>query len=176
MKTYDTIDQIINYIVKKHRTIKDPTKHGVHGLMMLRKANGSRVIFGEIKGFRIFDWHTADNLLTIDCMSVGYAMKGLHKIQQSSRLLLQDLAIINVYDHCAEFLSELGVDFAYTVNEYAAEMQHLHEWINEEPGILRARWINNNNDTQELLDRLSSGRKIREVEIEGRQVDMDFDL
>jgi len=177
MKTYNTIDQIVNYIIKKHRTIRDPAKHGVHGLMMLRKMNGSRMIFGEIRGFRILDWSVfEDNVLSIDSIAVGYAMKGSKKLQQTSRLLLQGLAIINVYDYCAEFLTESGVDFAYTVNEYAAEMQHIREWVHKEPGILRARWIDDTNDTQILLDRLASGRIIKEVETEGRQVDMDFDL
>lgn len=178
MKIYETIDQIIDYIVKKHKTIRDAEKHGVHGLMMLRKLNGSRMVFGEIRGFRIVDWSVFDgNILSIDSIAVGYPMKGgLKKIQQSSRLLLQDLAVINVYDHCSEFLSESGVDFAYTVNEYIAEMQHIHEWIHNEQGILRARWVNGNGDTQALLDRLSVGRKIKEVEMSGRAVDMDFDL
>lgn len=184
MKRYETLEEVVQYITKRHRYIKVPvsgvsgpsSKGGAYALKMLRKPNGKRIIFEEVKNFRIFDWVVhPDNVLCIDTIAVGMAFKGQHTISQSARLFLQDLAVINVYDHSAEFFSRSSIDFTYIEHSYAAQQQILHEWVRGDPGILRAQWLDPNDDIERLLEEFSIGRKISEVELGERVIDMDFE-
>jgi len=183
VKQYQTIDEIVKYITKHHLYIKEPVsgqgpmeKGGAYALKMFRKSDGKRIIFEETKNFRIFDWNVHDkNMLCIDTIAVGLAFKGHKKISQSSRLFLHDLAVINVYDHSAEFYSRNSIDFAYVEHSYESEQQILQEWVRGSPGIMRAQWVNEEDDIDRLLTELSIGRKIQEVVPGARKIDLNFE-
>lgn len=178
MKKCDSIEEIIKYIVRKHPTIRDKKPGGgVYAVKLLRKPSGRRLVIEEVENFRIFDWTTFnDNMLTIDTIATGYAFRGNREIQQTARLFLHKLVVINVYDYAAEFFSENAIDFAYTLQTREAHAQHSYEWLSEKPGILRAQWADEDNETTKELESLSGGRYLDELLDDGRNFNMDYDF
>lgn len=178
MKRCRTLEEVVEYILNRHKKIRDRSQEGgVRASLMWRKSDGKRQVFSEMNNFRIFDWDVLpNNSLSIQTIATGFAFRGNKEIQQTARTILSDLAVVNVYDWAAEFFSENSVDFAYTMNSEDANFQHLHEWTKGVPGELRATWINENNDTEAILNNLSGGRKVFVIDQNSRQVDMDFEL
>ena len=178
MKKCHTIEEIVQYIIRKHPTIRDKRPGGgVHGVKLLRKASGKRLVIEEIENFRIFDWTTFDdNMLTIDTIATGYAFRGNKEIQQTARLFLHKLMVINVYDCAAEFLSAEAIDFAYTLQTREAHAQHLYEWLDDKPALLRAQWIDENNEIARELEVMAGGLYLSELIDDGRNFDMDYDF
>lgn len=177
MKRCQTIDEIVEFILSNHKKIRDKGQDGgVTASFMFRKG-GKRWVFNEINNFRIFDWDVLpNNCLSVQTISTGYIFRGNRQIQQTSRTILPGLAVINVYDHSAEFFSEDGIDFAYTINTEDANFQHIYEWSRGIVGDLRATWVDETNTTEKLLMHLASGPKIVLIPDVVRSVDMDFDL
>lgn len=133
---------------------------GVHGFKILRKPSGQRLLFEEIHGWRIFKHKVHDETtLVIQSLATGLLFKGNLEVRASSTLFLHDLMVVNVYDHRAEFFSGSSIDFAYVEADYAVELQLLTEWVNEDPGVLRAQWLTPNDDYDRILDEISGGGK-----------------
>lgn len=163
MKKCSNIDEIIEYIQRKHRLVNSRSA-GVHAFKMLRKPSGRRILFEEIHGWRIFKHKVFDETsMTIETLATGLQFKGHKEVRASSKLYLDDLVVINVYDHCAEFFTGSSIDFAYVESDYAAEIELLSEWINNDPGVLRAQWLTPNDDYNRILDEISTG---------GRQIEL----
>ena len=159
MKRCSSLDEIVEFMQRKHRLI-NARNAGVHAFKMLRKPSGRRIIFEEIHGWRIFRHRVHDETtLIIDTLAVGLQFKGNKEVRASSKLYLEDLMVINVYDHRAEFFSGSSIDFAYVEADYAVELQMLSEWVNENPGVMRAQWITPKEDFDKVLDDLSLGGK-----------------
>ncbi len=160
MKRCTTLDEIVEYIQQKHRNVNARQK-GVHGFKMFRKPSGQRILFEEIHGWRIFKHNVYDeSTLVISTLAVGLQFRGKQEIRASSTLFLHDLMVVNVYDQRAEFFSASSIDFAYVEADYAVEQQLLTEWVNNDPGILRAQWLTPNEDYQRILDGLSAGKDV----------------
>ena len=178
MKKCKTVEGIVKYILRKHPTIRGKKPgEGVHAVKLLRKSSGKRLVVEEIDNFRIFDWTAFDdNLLTIDTIATGYVFRGNMEIQQTARLFLHQLVVINVYDYAAEFFSESAIDFAYSLKTREARAQHSYEWLSGKPGILRAQWVDKDNSVARELEILSGGRSIDELIDDGRNFDMDGEL
>ena len=183
MKSYDALEGIITYILKKHKYIKQAVtgvglynKGGVYALKMLRKPSGKRIIFEEIKNFRIIKWEAFNiNTLIIDTFATGISFKGKEKVSQSSRLFLNDLAVINVYDYTAEFYSRSSIDFSYVYNSHESHQQALNYFVQEKIAPLRAQWVDPDDDLDRLMEELSIGRVIEEEVPGNRMLDMDFE-
>ncbi len=176
MKVCQSINDIIKYILRHHKSIKDKRPGGgVTATKMLRKPDGTRIAFEEIRNWRIFDWQAqSENSLCINTITTGYTFRGNTEIQQTARTFLSDLVIINVYDHAAEFFSQSSIDFVYTLNTPESHVQHLYEWTHGKTGDLRARWMTDDENIEKILDTLSIGRQLNLVET-AREVDMDFE-
>lgn len=161
MKRFETLPDLMTFIQTKHRKINSK-QGGVQGYKMFRKPDGRRILFEEIKGFRIFRFQAVDDrTLTIDTLATGFAFRNNEKITVSSRLFLPDLAVINVYDHRAEFFSSSSIDFAYIEDDKVVELQMLEEYINDDPGIVRAQWLAKDDDVDRILDEVTGGRKAK---------------
>lgn len=152
MKQCKCLSEIVDFIRSKHRNIADRGK-GVTGYKILRKPSGQRILFEEIKGWRIlkFDVHK-ENCLSIDTFAAGLQFRGKSEIKSSSRMFLDDLLIINVYDNSAEFLTLSSIDFSYIESDYKVEIQVLTEWVNSNPGIIRAQWVSPVEDYDKIID------------------------
>jgi hypothetical protein len=151
MKICKTLPEIVENIKTTHRFLHNST--GIYGIKLLRKANGKRYPFEEIKGLRIQDFSMPDkNTLVIEQVGLGFQFKSNVKHIYTAKLYLSNLAVINVYDERAEFFTVEGIDFCYIHNDYVVNVKMLKEWVNNDPGIVRARWINENDDVQKLLE------------------------
>lgn len=128
---------------------------------MLRKPNGLRVPFEETRGFKILKFDTpGENAVTITQFASGYAFKGQFKHTMTSTIYLQDLVLINVYDHRAEFFSTSSIDFTYITLEKGVNIQLINEMINDDAGIIRAQWVHQDENIDRILDEISVGRKV----------------
>ena len=177
MKSYTKLEEIITYITNTHESLKKNNPGGgVCASKMIRLNSGRRIVFEETQNWRIFDWGiTSENSLYIDSIITGFAFKGHKEVQQSSRLFLSDLIIINVFDFAAEFISQSSIDFAYTLNTPAATMQHLYEYSRGKIGDIRARWIYAQNDVDRVLTEASIGRVLT-ISQDDRMFDMDSSI
>ena len=157
MKRLETLDDVMIYINQKHRKINSKAG-GVHGMKMLRKPNGRRIMFEEIKGFRIFKWQILDDTtLMLQTLANGFKFRGHEKSYTvSSWLHLTDLSVVNIYDHRASFFSMDSIDFSYVEDDFASELQMLQEWVNDEPGELRAQWVAHNESVNRILAEVTS--------------------
>lgn len=173
---------MIKFATKRHRHI-NAQSGGVTAWKMLRKPDGSRIPFEEVRSFRIFDWvaDEADKLLTIDSIAVGTAFKGNKRISQINKLYLYDLSVINIYDHSAEFFSKSSIDLWYMENDNSfvsvssIEQLSMNNWVKDTPDIVRARWVAPDEDFDRISEELCIGRKVVEVVDESRNFDMDFE-
>ncbi len=174
MKTLSSLEEVVDFIKKKHSAINKPG-NGVYGLKFLRKSDGKRVMFEEIQGLKLFDWKISGTELIIHQLAVGFEFKGKTKKHTlSSTLFLRDLVMINIYDHCAQFFSHESIDFAYVEDEYIAHVEHLIEWMNDGDGgsILRAQWISPDKNIDRLLEEISIGRTVEKKVNLPRQINM----
>ncbi len=160
----------MEYVVKKHKNLKDYA--GVYALKLLRMADGTRIPFEEISGFKINKYEVHGDMLCIHQIAAGYEFKHKRKHVITAKLWLHDLIMINVYDHRTEFFSGKSIDFVYIENSYDAKVQMLQEWLIEDPGIIRAQWAPRNDRVERLLDELSMGRKVEVTVPEARLLDL----
>lgn len=172
MKVLDSLEDVISFVKTKHRSI-NKQGNGVYGMKFLRKPNGHRIMFEEIQGMKLFDWKVNGTELTIHQLAVGLEHGGKKRRHTlSSTLILRDLVMINVYDHCTQFYSYDSIDFAYVEEEYTSNIEHMTEWLHDETGILRAQWLSPNKHIDRILEEISVGRTIeRKIELP-RQIDM----
>lgn len=174
MKRCETIQEVMEYILRNHRALKSGS--GFHGYKFFRKADGSRIPFESVDGFRIFNFECDKTSLRVDQMASGFEYRGKQRVQQSSRLWLTDLVMINVYSHSAEFFSQSSIDFSYIEKTFDSEIELLSEWTRNVVPVLRAQWVAKDNDIDRILDDLALGRKIKTAEHRVRFIDMDDDL
>lgn len=171
MEKHATLEEIVDFMRKRHPGIK--ATQGCYAMKMLRTANGSRIPFEETKGFRLIDFHVMENALIIDQLAAGMAFRGKHSVTMSSRLILQDLVLINVYDHQTDFFSRENIDFTYIEKTQDAEAQLLAGWENLSKGDIRAQWTRNDPDIDSLLDQVGCHQVLKESIDPGRVVDLD---
>lgn len=177
MKTYNTLNEIVAYIQNKHPSISSVPGGGVNGWKLLRQPDGTRIPVEAMEGFKIvkFEIHN-ENTLIITQLASGYTFKGGYKHTQSSTLFLRDLVVVNVHDHCAEFLSSSSIDFSYVINNHDAKVQMLHEWIHADPSTVRASWHHRDKNVERILDEISCGRKVAiRRQSKRRHINMDLE-
>lgn len=173
MKICDSLSEIIQFIKHRHPYISQ-TKGGVYAMKLLRRNDGSRIPFEEMNGFKIFNMLPfGENGLVVESLAAGYAFKGSFKHTVSSKLFLHNLAVINVYDHKTEFYSIKGIDFVYIENTYDSQVQMLQEWIDNDPGILRAQWCHNNTEIEKILHEISVGARVERQISSPRLLDLN---
>lgn len=170
MKTFDKLDDVVAYIQRKHGFLRTT---GVECYKLIRR-NKDRIPFEHSISSKIEDISVYSNdTLVINQMMSGLQFRGNKSISLKSTMYLHDLALINVYDHIAEFFSWSSIDFAYLerdkfYGEITAKM--LQEWILQEPGEIRAQWRCVNHKTEKLLEELGVGRSYSEPEIQPRLI------
>lgn len=150
LKKFDNIDDIVKFMLIKHKSVT-LQKFGFIGYKLLRKPSGRRIVFEEIKGFRILKHSVFDNDLIIQSMASGLSFRKETKMVVESTLFLTDLALINVYDNRSEFFSNSSIDFSYIMNDYSSGITVTSEWLNNKVGELRGQWIAKNSIIEEIL-------------------------
>lgn len=160
MKVYENLSDIVEYIKRKHSSFLNKKSLGVECCKFVRTKKGRRIPFETSRGFRIFEMEANEefNQIHIEQLALGLTMKGQHKCTMSSILTLSNLQLINVYDYMTEFYSVNGIDFTYihncSTNQDAVAMRVLHEWINGDPGIVRACWLPKNTTLDKIEEEL----------------------
>jgi len=167
VRKLETLLDVITFIGNKHKSI-GLNNAGVYALKLLRQSDGTRIPFEEMQGIRIKDFIIQnDNSLVVEQEAHGTAFRGRKSITYDARIYLSNLAMINIYDYSAEFLTVNSVDFVYIENTKNASVVMMSEWINEQPGVLRGQWfmdrhaekvfasigVNSNTKNQEGFDR-----------------------
>ncbi len=173
MIKFETLDDLIKFIKNHHKCLQ-VSRSGAYGMKFIRKPDGKRIMFEEIRGFKIFDFESVEeNSLRISQLACGYALKGKIKHTMSSVLFLSDLVLINVFDHAALFFSRSSIDFGYVENEFCADMEHLSEWLHNLPGIVRGRWESKDPELEKIINEIGLGRKVIEIEKFARGIDFE---
>ena len=175
VKVYHSLTDLVDYINKTHHFLK--TSSGVYGIKLLRKANGKRIPFEEIKGLKIHDIsvHNKDTVV-IEQAGFGLQFKSNVKHIYKAKLFLSNLAVVNVYDERTAFFTIDNIDFCYIQNNYSVNVKMLKEWINHDPGILRAQWVNKDSDVHKILDEIGGDRKIKISVTPPRNINMKGNL
>lgn len=169
----ETLHDVVEYITKKHSHLQ--SMKGVYALKLLRQADGSRIPFEEMSGIRIKKFTIfTNNTLILEQHSHGYTYKNQNIQNFDARLYLSNLAMINIYDYSAEFLTIDSIDFTYIEQSKEARVVMMSEWINEEPGILRAQWFMDD-DIDKILDRVGLRNRTRRL-VASRNLDLDIRL
>jgi hypothetical protein len=171
MQRFDSLDEIIQFIQNKHKSLS--RMKGVYGYKMLKRHEGSRIPFEEVKGLTLKQMDVVgDRSVVIDLCCLGYEFKKQMIMSFNSRLFLNNLAVINVYDHKTEFFSFDCVDFVYLETNEDARLQLFKEWILGEPGVMRAQWAAKIPEIEKILDEVGLNRKIKVAEEAARPLDM----
>jgi hypothetical protein len=170
MKTCNSLQEIIDYILKKHKYLKE----GAFAMKFLRKHNGKRIVIEHMDGFRIFEYavHNETSLVMTQFAS-GMVFKGKEKINMVSKLFLDNLVMVNSYDHSAEFFTFDSIDFSFIEKTYAAEIELLDEMIRGKKSELRAQYVQHNPEVDKILEEISSGRKMIVKRGSNRNIIMD---
>lgn len=172
MEKYATLHEIVEFMRHRHPGIKVKVGGGCYAMKFLRTPSGARIPFEEIKGFRLIDFHTSENTVIIDQLACGLSFKGAYTQTMSARLILQDLVIVNVYDHQTDFFSLGSIDFTYMEKTKDAQAQLLAHWENPSKGDIRAQWTRDDPDIDRLLDQIGCHPVIQQVVQFGRNIDM----
>jgi hypothetical protein len=170
------LPEIVEHIKKKHSNLNF-NKEGVYGMKFVKRTNGSRVLIEDISGFRVFSYSVYnDSTLIITQFATGMSFKNNTKINMSSRLFLDKLVMINVYDHAAEFFTANSIDFAYAENGHIPAIEFLDEMLSPSTyGNVKAQWVCHDPDVEQMLDEISFGRRIvKSIEM-GRGIDLDLE-
>ena len=173
MRTYKDIADILRYCVDHHKFL-NKTGYGAHGYKFIRKDDGSKIPFEITKGFKIFSFNAFKDTVTIDQLITAYTFDGQIKQTITSTLYLTDLLAINVYDDKTDFISLSSIDFTYIVNHKDTEIICLTEWTTESYGPLRASWISDRPNIDEILDGIIN-RKTK-LPKRRRLIDLDCDI
>lgn len=172
---FATLEELTGYLSRKHKNLHRLA--GVYGYKFLKLADGVRVPFEEVKGLSLKDFDIlGPNSLAIDLCALGFEFRKNARYTFNSRLLLNDLAVVNVYDYKTEFFSFGTVDFVYMQLNEAARLQLFTEWILEEPGTIRAQWIANLPDVDKIVAEVGADRKVKVVLRPPQPLDMEASL
>ena len=172
MKKCETLQELMEYIYRKHPEVKSGTS-GFYGYKLLRKPDGNRILFETVDGFRIFNHNAGPDWLRLETMASGFEFRGRRQIRQSSQLSLTDLLVASVYDHSAEFYSLSSIDFAYVLKSKESEVTMLSAFVQEDTPPVRAQWQSPNEEIERLLEVISIGRKVKSVPKTRRMIEMD---
>ncbi len=167
---HDSLQGILDFIKSTHPHLE--SRKGVYCLKLWREPDGTRIPLEIMTGVRIKSFSIYNNSTVIVCLhSHGIEFKS--KIIQSfdSTLYLPDLAMINVYDYSAEFLTNFGIDFIYLEQTKEAKTVMLAEWIHDIPKNLRAQWFKDE-ETERLLSGIGIGRKLHRSKSMDRHLDL----
>lgn len=179
VKTFETLSEIVKFIERSHTHIN--SNNGVYALKLLRHPDGTRVPFEEMRGIRIQKFIVDDdNTLIIQQHSHGKTIRWAEDTRSltyvfDARMFLSNLAMVNVYDYSAEFLTVNSIDFTYIEQTKEASVVMLSEWLNEQPGILRAQWFMDS-DIEKVLAIVGLEHKIKRESVAIRNIDLDLNL
>ncbi len=153
VKIFTTLDGVLNFIDRKH--LGSLRKKGTYCLKMLRRRDGSRIVFEEMNGVLIDKFETYNsNTVVVHQRSHGKTFQFNETcttvVAFTSQIFLQNLAMINVYDFSIEFLTVEGIDFACLLKNRSASMSILSDWIDDQKSPLRAKW-NQDPEAEEML-------------------------
>lgn len=166
---HDSLQGILDFITSIHPHLY---QKGLYCLKLLREPDGTRIPFEIMNGVRIKNFSIYNsNTLIITQHSHGLVFKGKSTHCFDSTLYLPDLAMINVYDYSAEFLTNFGIDFIYLDQTKEAKIVMLAEWIHDIPKNLRAQWFKDD-ETEQLLGGIGIGRKLYRPKSTGRHLDL----
>lgn len=170
MKTCLSLQEIIDYIIKKHKYLKE----GAFAMKFLRRPSGKRIVIEHIDGFRVFEYsvHNETSLVVTQFAS-GLSFKGKDKVNMVSRLFLDNLVMINAYDHLVEFFTFDSIDFSFIEKSYAADIELLDEMVRGKKSELRAQWVQHNPEVDKILEEISLGRKMITKRGSNRNIIMD---
>ncbi len=175
-----TLSEIVEFIKNKHTHLNHT--NGVYALKLIRQADGTRLPFEEMRGVRIKNFIVDDdNTLVIEQHSHGKMLRGGLPSSYApshvfdARIFLTNLAMVNVYDYSAEFLTVDSIDFTYIEQTKEASVVMLSEWLNEQPGILRAQWFMDA-DVEKVLIAVGLESKLKREPSCGRNIDLDTNL
>jgi len=154
-----TLAEILSHLAEAHKDCFASVK-GVYFLKLWKQPNGDRLVIEEGKGVRIKEMLLAQcDSVTIRQHSHGTLMKkkALHTFE--STLHLPKLIAVNAYNHSAEFISSLGVDFVYLAQNPDAKKLIMSAWTKDESFKMRAQWFKDE-ETEALLNDVGIGPKI----------------
>lgn len=175
MRHYDELSETIQYAMKKHSLIQQRNKGG-YGTLFLRKPDGRRILIQELRYFRIFKYEIIDySSLVLYNIITGLAFRGKKLQSATSVFHLNDLLCVNVYDHMTHFISDTGVDFAYTEENDSIAVESLQHLLLDQYPTLRAQWFNKNASVDQVLNEATVGRSVKLEEPYRRYVAMDYD-
>ena len=167
---HDSLQEILDFIKNIHPHLE--SGRGVYCLKMWREPDGTRIPLEIMNGVRIKSFTIYnDNTVIIQQHSHGIEFK--KKVSQSfdSTLYLPNLAMINVYDYSAEFLTNFGIGFIYLDQTKEAKIVMLAEWVHDIPKNLRAQWFKDD-EAERLLSDIGIGRKLHRPISPGRHLDL----
>ena len=169
---FNSLDEILEFIRSTHTHINKPA--GVYCLKLWKQPDGTRVPIEELKGVRIKNFSVYNkNTVIIHQVSHGSSggAKSFHMFEATT--YLPELAMINVYDYSAEFLSTTCLDFAYLEQTKGAKIVFLSEFIHNVQQNLRAQWFRDK-ETEELMSEVGLGPRLRQSIQMDRYLDLDF--
>lgn len=167
---HDSLQGILNFIKSIHPHLE--SNKGLYCLKMWREPDGTRIPLEIMTGVRIKEfWIHNENTLGIKQHSHGMQFKNKVTHCFESTMYLPDLAMINVYDYSAEFLTNFGIDFIYLDQTKEAKVVMLAEWIHDIPKNLRGQWFKDD-ETERLLGDIGIGRKLHRPKSMDRHLDL----
>lgn len=170
MIKFDNLEVALDHIKTKHNR---QLSKGVYCLKLVRRRDGTRVPFEELRGVRIKEFKIYDdNTLVIFQHSHGTVFQNRVTTSFDATTYLPDLAMINVYDYSAEFMTTLGIDFVYLEQSKEAKTVMLAEWVHATPRLLRGQWFKDE-ETEQMLNGIGLGPKIQQFVPLGRHLELD---
>lgn len=167
---HESLQGILDFINSIHPHLT--SKRGLYCLKLWRESDGTRYPLEIMNGVRIKSFSIYnENTLIIQQHTHGISFKDKFTQTFDSTLYLPDLCMINVYDYCAEFLTNFGIDFVYMDQSKESKIVGLAEWIHDVPKNLRAQWFKDD-ETERLLSGIGIGRKLLRSDVAGRHIDL----
>lgn len=168
---HDSLQSILDFIKSIHPHLD--SKRGLYCLKLWRDTDGTRIPLEVMNGVKIKDFKIYnDNTVIVQQHSHGMEFKNRITHSFDSTLYLPDLAMINVYDYSAEFLTNFGIDLVYLDQTKEAKIVMLAEWIHDIPKNLRGQWFKDE-ETERLLSGIGIGRKLHRSVSLGRHLDLE---
>lgn len=167
---HDSLEGILDFIKRSHAFLQ--AKRGVFCLKLWRQPDGARHPLEIMTGVRIKHFSVYDKATVIvQQHSHGTIFRNNSTHAFDATFYLPDMAMINVYDYCTEFLTNFGIDFVYLDQSKEAKIVMLAEWIHDVPKNLRAQWFRDD-ETEKLLSGIGIGRKLARPLETGRYLDL----
>ncbi len=167
---HDSLQGILDFIKSTHPHLE--SRKGVYCLKLWREPDGTRIPLEIMNGVRIKSFKIY-NESTVIIQQHSHGMEFKKRFTQTfdATLYLPNLAMINVYDYAAEFLTNFGIDFVYLDQTKESKIVMLAEWIHDIPRNLRAQWFRDE-ETERLLSGIGIGRKLLKPKSVGRHLDL----